>query len=1040
MEAAIDDEDRLIDIEPFYRPSPERVASSQMTAFITAFQAHCGVPLRDYPTLHALSVAQYRTFWRFFVDWCEGLDYAGDPKPVCVGDECEYATFFPNVELSYADNLLRETRTSAEAYALTACHSDGQRVRLTRTELRTRVAQLAAALEDFGLCAGERVAAVMRNDETAVIVALAVAALGATLSTAAPDMGVDALVDRFGQLSPKLLLAHTTPLPFDQGTPLPAKVAEVASKLGSVEAIVSLDNGTLSGNVKQTVLSLHELVCNADAARFVWRRFPFNHPLFIMFSSGTTGKPKCIVHGAGGTLIEHLKEHRLHSDFRAGDKLYFHTSCSWMMWQWQLSALASGVEIITYDGPIANIDTLWRLVADESVTVFGTSPAYLKMCSEAKLVPGQQFDLRALRALMSTGAVLFDAQYEWIRQNVKPLSVQSISGGTDILGCFVLGNPNLPVYSGEAQCKSLGLDVCAWDDRELTDRVGELICRRPFPSRPLGFFGDPDGSRFHAAYFAANHGVWTHGDRIEFSSRGGARLHGRSDGVLNVRGVKVGPGDIYRIISDIPGIREAMVVEQRLAVVDALRDESSSFDRGASAQASERRVVLLLVLEDALTLNGFLTARIRQDLRRRGSFAHVPDVIVQVDELPITHSGKPSDAAVRSALNDLPVANIGSLRNPQCLEKIRHHPALCTKRQLRPRIEATEDLEHYLQQLWETLFGIRPIDREANFFELGGDSLLAAGLVAEIGAGTGRTIPLAALLVAPTIKTLAAYLRDDTARDTSQVITQIRSGTGNPVFVMHSITGSVMESSRLIRRLQCGRPFYGLQARGLAGEVPPQLSVEEMAATYIAEIRRIQPKGPYSLIGYSFGGMVAFEIAQQLSRAGEAIESLCLLDTYVSERYLPLRHWLQFQWRYIGWQWDALRRLSHVERMRYTSKKLSAAVDRIRMRLGYLAHHPEANTMGLPPSLVRVRESMRVAMMNYRPTPYSAGPIHFLRANTLEAGRASPLPVWARVARTAIVVADVPGSHTSILHEENLPTLTNMLDHVLEAPVDTEIV
>ncbi|QBR00760.1 acetoacetate--CoA ligase [Paraburkholderia pallida] len=1029
---------RSIDLEPIYRPSPERVAASQMTAFAAALQTHSGVPLPDYPTLHALSVTQYRTFWRFFIDWCEGLDLAGNPEPVCIGNECESATFFPNLELNYADNLLREIPASVNAYALTACHADGREVRMTRTELRARVAQVALALERQGLRAGDRVAAVLRNDENAVIAALAVAALGATLSTAAPDMGVDALLDRFGQLSPTLLIAHTAPLPFDRGTPVPAKVAELASSLDSLKAIVSLDDGQLSSDVKQPLLSLRELVASADAADFVWRRFPFNHQLFIMFSSGTTGKPKCIVHGAGGTLIEHLKEHRLHSDFRDGDKLYFHTSCSWMMWNWQLSALASGVEIVTYDGPIANVDTLWRLVADQKVTVFGTSPAYLKMCSEAKLVPGQQFDLRALRALMSTGATLFDAQYEWVRQNVKPLSVQSISGGTDILGCFVLGNPNLPVYSGEAQCTSLALDVCAWHDSAPTDLVGELVCRNPFPSRPLGFFNDPDGSRFHAAYFAANHGVWTHGDRIEFSSQGGARLHGRSDGVLNVRGIKVGPGDIYRIISDIPGIHEAMVVEQRMPVVNGSHDASSAADCGPSARAAEQRVVLLLVLERELTLTGSLKARIRQDLARRGSLAHVPDVIVQVDELPVTHSGKLSEAAVRSALNDLPVGNTAALRNPACLESIRHHPALSSKRAHEPAGESTEDLERYLQVLWERLFDLSPIDPDANFFELGGDSLLGAGLVAEIEAGTGRTISLATLLAAPTIRRLADWLRNDTATDASQAIVQIRPGTGHPVFVVHSITGTVMESSRLIGRLQCARPFYGLHAQGLGGELPPQSSVEEMAASYIAQIRSIQAEGPYSIIGYSFGGMVAFEVAQQLSRAGEAIELLCLLDTYVNERYLPLQHWLQFHCQYVVRQWHALRSMSRIEGMRHISRKLSAVMDRIRMRFGHLARRPAADTVGLPPLLVRVRESMRVAMMNYQPRAYSAGPIHFLRADSLQHGRADPLPVWMRVASKGVVVSEVSGSHSGILQEPNVRAVAWVLDRALSGTVQLQ--
>ena len=422
------------------------------------------------------------------------------------------------------------------------------------------------------------------------------------------------------------------------------------------------------------------------------------------------------------------------------------------MWNWELSALASGVELILYDGPLEGPDTFWRIVAEERVTVFGTNPAYLDFCEKAGLSPGRVFDLSALRAVLSTGSILYPRQYDWVGGQVKAtMPLQSISGGTDIIGCFVLGNPNLPVHRGEAQCRSLGLDVRSLpppDDPEA--RIGELVCANPFPSRPLGFHGDADGTRFHAAYFAQNPGFWTHGDLIEATPHGGWRLHGRSDGVLNVRGIRIGTAEIYRILADIEEIREAMAVEQQ-----------------AEEEAGGSRMVLLVVLRDGLVLGNTLAKHIRSELARCGSPAFVPARIAQVAALPVTFSGKRSEAAARDAVNGRPVRNRDAMQNPECLEAIAKHPVLRapaasrTSRAPAPgrgEISDGDGLKGQLQAICERVLGVSPIGWSDNLLGFGADSLAVVNLLLEIEGYAGHPLPLSALLSAPSIEGVATAL------------------------------------------------------------------------------------------------------------------------------------------------------------------------------------------------------------------------------------------------------------------------------------------
>ena len=692
-------------------PTPAVVAASQLTAFRRYCEAELRRSIPGEDALYRFSVDEYRVFWRLLLHW-SGVLYDGDDFPVCTDDGVELARFFPNLSLNYAENVLRiDCADDAARPAVTAVHASGAYERLTRQELRDRVLALAGSLLGLGIDPGDRIVGVVSNGAEAVVSGLASAAVGATFSSVAPDMGADAILSRFGQLEPSLLVATLGGETPTTSVSMSERLAAVVHGLPSLRAVIVLDEHVIPSGLRPPVYRLSDLAANSHGGHggHPWSRFSFNHPLFILFSSGTTGAPKCIIHGAGGTLLEHIKEHRLHGDLRPNDKLFFHTSAAWMMWNWQLSALACGAEIVVYDGPVADPGTLWRIVADENVTVFGTSPPYLRLCEDSGYVPRRESPLQSLRAIMTTGSILHDHQYDWVEKNVAPIPVQSISGGTDIVGCFVLGNPNLPVRRGESQCRSLGLDVQALRPpdapRELSG--GELVCCSPFPSRPLGLHGDADGRRFHDAYFAANDGVWTHGDLIEVTPEGSARMLGRSDGVLNVRGLRIGPAEIYSVLQRIPDIEESMAVEQR-----------------ASGETGDSRIVLLVVMRDGCQIDPSLKARIRALLAREASSAHVPSIIAQVPELPCTHNGKRSERAARDALNGETLTNADALRNPDCLETIRC--AVAAEGRTGPGEAPTRvagnsrlSLEDQLRTIWEEILGVSPISPDDNFSRSG---------------------------------------------------------------------------------------------------------------------------------------------------------------------------------------------------------------------------------------------------------------------------------------------------------------------------------
>ncbi len=987
---------------------PANSEKTQLNGFVRHCEERTGRSFGDPGAFHDFSVADFRGFWRLFLEWSDPLR-SGEVEPVCTDDRCEAAAFFPSLRLSYAENLLEPSDPEAdERVAIVARHGDGSRRELKRRDLREQVRRLAAHLRALGVGRDDRVAAVAANGPEVMIGALAAATLGATFSSAAPEMGAAAVLRRFGQLAPKLLFAST-------GND---SLGEVVAGLPTLETVIVLDDGSPPA-AEAPVLRLDDLLATPPPEPLAdgWERFPFNHPLFVLFTSGTTGPPKCIVHGAGGTLLEHLKEHRLHGDLRPGDTLFFQTSAAWMMWNWQLSALACGARIVVYDGPIAEPGTLWKIVAEEDVSVFGTSPPYLQLCQDSGYSPRRAEPPRALRSVLSTGSVLRDWQYDWVAEEVGAVKLQSISGGTDIIGCFVLGHPDLPVRRGKIQCRSLGLDVQALASEATPSgaEIGELVCRNPFPSRPLGLLGDADRSRFHAAYFAQNDGVWTHGDLIELDAEGQARIHGRTDGVLNIQGVRIGPSEIYEALREVPEVAEAMAVEQRQAV-------------GA-------RLVLVAVLREGAALDGELSRRIRAAIAEQTTPLHVPELVVAVSELPATHSGKRSERAGRAAVEGEAAANREALANPGSLEQIREAVAAteaALARRDREALSAGPTVDK-VRALWESVLGIQGISDGDDFFALGGTSLQAVRVFTRIRDRLGVELPLSVLMEAPTVAELAAVV-DDPGKHFEPLVLMKAGSDGPPLFLVHSIWGDVLGMRQLTVAMRGDVPVYGLRARGLQGE-EPQRSVEEMAASYVEVIRSRQPHGPYRIAGHSFGGLLAFEIARLLADQGEEIEWLGLIDAELSaDAHTPARRWghrLALPYHYAR---------AAIRRPRAALRALFGAVPRL-LRRGFSRFHrdaalaeSEATWMeGASAAHQRLAAHFLQLAASYRPRPYRGSMTYLLPTTRRFHLFADPLPVWRRLTAGEIEIERVPGPHVGMVSGEAGQVVARQIDRHLAA-------
>jgi acetoacetyl-CoA synthetase len=562
------------------------------------------------------------------------------------------ARWFPEARINFAENLLRR-RDDAEALVFRS--EAGHRRSLSFADLHAQVSRLVAALAAWGVAPGDRVAGYLPNLPEAVVAMLAATSLGAVWSSCSPDFGVRGVIDRFGQIEPKVLFTADAYFYAGKRHDCLAKVAELRGQLPGLERIVVVPYADVEPDLSALpgAIRLEEALAPHPQGPIPFQRLAFDHPLYILYSSGTTGAPKCIVHGAGGTLLQHLKEHRLHTDLSAGDRLFYFTTCGWMMWNWLASGLASEATLVLYDGSPFHPkpDVLFDLAQEERVSVFGTSAKFLDAAAKEELAPAESHDLSALRTILSTGSPLAPEAFDYVYERVKSdVQLASISGGTDIVSCFVLGSPWLPVHRGEIQCRGLGMAVDVFDDagQPLPSGKGELVCTRPFPSMPIGFWADPDGVRYRAAYFARFSDVWCHGDFAEITANGGFVIHGRSDTVLNPGGVRIGTAEIYRQVEQIDAVLEGLVIGQDWE--------------------GDVRIVLFVRLREGVPLDPELEKRIRSRIRAGASPRHVPARIVQVDDIPRTRSGKIVELAVRDVVHGRPVRNREALANPEALE------------------------------------------------------------------------------------------------------------------------------------------------------------------------------------------------------------------------------------------------------------------------------------------------------------------------------------------------------------------------------------
>jgi len=637
--------------EPLWTPSATEIRESNLTRFMAQVNAEFGAEIDSYAALHEWSIDESERFWHLLWRFCDVIgDLSGGPVLSC-GERMPGARWFPDARLSFAENLLRRRDDGA---ALIFHGEDKVKRTVSFNELYDQVSRLRQALSSMGVSKGDRVAGYVPNMPESIVAMLAATSLGAIWSSCSPDFGVQGVVDRFGQIEPKVLFIAEGYFYDGKRFDSFERIGPLLGQLPSVERIVVIPyTREVPNSDIEIVVSFEEFIDAYVPEEISFERFAFDHPLYIMYSSGTTGVPKCIVHGAGGTLLKHLSEQQLHTNLRPDDRLLYFTTCGWMMWNWMVTGLASRATLLLYDGspfypgPSAVFD-----FADEvGMTIFGTSAKYIDAVKKSGLRPIESHDLSSVRTILSTGSPLSPESFDFVYEAVKKdVCLSSITGGTDILGCFALGNPILPVWRGEIQCKAIGLAVDVFDDdgRPIRASKGELVCTRPFPSMPIGFWNDVEDRKYRAAYFERFANIWHHGDYVELTEHDGLVMFGRSDAVLNPGGVRIGTAEIYRQVEQLDEVVEGLVIGQQWE--------------------GDTRVVLFVRLRAGLDLDNALTDKIKKHVRTHTTPRHVPSKVVQVEDIPRTKSGKIVELAVRNVIHGEPVKNKEALANPEALE------------------------------------------------------------------------------------------------------------------------------------------------------------------------------------------------------------------------------------------------------------------------------------------------------------------------------------------------------------------------------------